>query len=96
MLTFSCCGKESALALAEQTQLLRGIQRGYERECLRVDANGKLALTFHPSALGSKLTHPWITTDYSEALLEFITCEYLFLNYPGAAEQQLTLARDKV
>jgi glutamate--cysteine ligase len=23
--------------------------------------------------LGSKLTHPWITTDYSEALLEFIT-----------------------
>jgi gamma-glutamylcysteine synthetase len=23
--------------------------------------------------LGSALTHPWITTDYSEALLEFIT-----------------------
>jgi glutamate--cysteine ligase len=73
MLTFSCCGKESTQAIAEQTQLLRGIQRGYERECLRVDANGKLALTFHPSTLGSKLTHPWITTDYSEALLEFIT-----------------------
>ena len=73
MLTFSCCGKESAQSIAEKTQLLRGIQRGYERECLRVDASGKLALTFHPSALGSKLTHPWITTDYSEALLEFIT-----------------------
>ena len=73
MLTFSCCGKEAAQTLAEQTQLLRGIQRGYERECLRVDSNGKLALTFHPSGLGSKLTHPWITTDYSEALLEFIT-----------------------
>ena len=73
MLTFSCCGKESAQSIAEKTQLLRGIQRGYERECLRVDANGKLALTFHPSTLGSKLTHPWITTDYSEALLEFIT-----------------------
>jgi glutamate--cysteine ligase len=24
-------------------------------------------------ALGSKLTHPWITTDYAESLLEFIT-----------------------
>jgi glutamate--cysteine ligase len=73
MLTFSCCGKESAESIAEKTQLLRGIQRGYERECLRVDGNGKLSLTFHPSGLGSKLTHPWITTDYSEALLEFIT-----------------------
>ena len=73
MLTFSCCGEQSPFANAEQTQLLRGIQRGYERECLRVDAQGKLALTFHPSGLGSKLTHPWITTDYSEALLEFIT-----------------------
>jgi glutamate--cysteine ligase len=73
MLTFSCCGKESAQSIAEKTQLLRGIQRGYERETLRIDSNGKLALTFHPSSLGSKLTHPWITTDYSEALLEFIT-----------------------
>jgi glutamate--cysteine ligase len=73
MLTFSCCGKQSPFANAEQTQLLRGIQRGYERECLRVEANGKLALTFHPRGLGSKFTHPWITTDYSEALLEYIT-----------------------
>ncbi|MFX6036374.1 glutamate--cysteine ligase, partial [Acinetobacter baumannii] len=44
-----------------------------ERECLRVDSDGKLALTPHPRALGSTLTHPQITTDYSEALLEFIT-----------------------
>jgi glutamate--cysteine ligase len=73
MLTFSCCGKNSPFADAEQTHILRGIQRGYERECLRVDSAGKLALTFHPKALGSKLTHPWITTDYSEALLEYIT-----------------------
>jgi glutamate--cysteine ligase len=34
--------------------------------------HGHLAQTPIP-ALGSKLTHPWITTDYSEALLEFIT-----------------------
>ena len=52
---------------------MRGITRGYERECLRVDASGQLATSPHPVALGSKLTHPWITTDYSEALLEFIT-----------------------
>ena len=73
MLTFSCCGKNSPFATAEETQLLRGIQRGYEREGLRVDTQGKLALTPHPNALGSKLTHPWITTDYSESLLEYIT-----------------------
>jgi glutamate--cysteine ligase len=73
MLTFSCCGKTSPFATADETQLLRGIQRGYERECLRMEVNGKLALTPHPSSLGSKLTHAWITTDYSESLLEYIT-----------------------
>ena len=31
------------------------------------------AQTPHPAALGSALTHPWITTDYSEALIELIT-----------------------
>src|SRR5690606_27191101 len=44
-----------------------------ERETLRVQQDGKLALTPHPKALGSALTHPWITTDFSESLLEFIT-----------------------
>lgn len=48
-------------------------RRGIERETLRVDHNGDLALTPHPLALGSALTHPTITTDYSESLLEFIT-----------------------
>ncbi len=47
--------------------------RGIERETLRVDRNGHLARTPHPRALGSALTHPQITTDYAEALLEFIT-----------------------
>ena len=47
--------------------------RGIERETLRVDRGGKLAQTPHPRALGSALTHPQITTDYAEALLEFIT-----------------------
>jgi glutamate--cysteine ligase len=47
--------------------------RGIERETLRVDRHGHLARTPHPRALGSALTHPQITTDYAEALLEFIT-----------------------
>lgn len=46
---------------------------GIERETLRVEGNGELALTPHPQALGSALTNDEITTDYSEALLEFIT-----------------------
>ena len=47
--------------------------RGIERETLRVDRAGRLARTPHPEALGSALTHAQITTDYAEALLEFIT-----------------------
>ncbi|MBU2706530.1 glutamate--cysteine ligase [Zooshikella marina] len=54
-------------------QLLKATRRGIEKESLRVSPNGFLAQTPHPLALGSKLTHPYITTDYSEALLEFIT-----------------------
>lgn len=52
---------------------ITGIKRGFEKETLRVDLNGRLAQTPHPKALGSSLTHPMITTDYSEALLEFVT-----------------------
>ena len=73
MLKFTCCDAVSQFSRSAQAQLLQGITRGFEKECLRVDQNGKLARTPHPRALGSKLTHPWITTDYAEALLEFIT-----------------------
>jgi glutamate--cysteine ligase len=52
--------------------LVKGL-RGIERETLRVDADARLAATPHPVALGAALTHPQITTDYAEALLEFIT-----------------------
>ena len=47
--------------------------RGVEKESLRVSADGRLAMTPHPLALGSALTHPQITTDFSEAQLELIT-----------------------
>lgn len=49
------------------------IHRGIEKESLRVTDNGHLAQTPHPACLGSTLTHPHITTDYSEVLLELIT-----------------------
>lgn len=64
------------LALLEREaprDLLRHCRHGIEKESLRVDPVGQLALTPHPRALGSALTHPHITTDYSEALMEFIT-----------------------
>ena len=50
---------------------------GLEKECLRVNTKGKISPLAHPATLGSALTHPYITTDYSEALLELITppCE---------------------
>ena len=56
---------------------LQGMQRGIEKESLRMQADGHIAQTDHPAALGSALTHPRITTDYSEALIELITppCE---------------------
>ncbi len=49
------------------------MRRGIEKESLRVDGRGALALTPHPAALGSALTHPHITTDFSESQLELIT-----------------------
>lgn len=49
------------------------IHRGIEKESLRVSADGRISLASHPKALGSNLTNPFITTDFSEALLEFIT-----------------------
>jgi glutamate--cysteine ligase len=52
---------------------LQGIGRGIEKESLRVTQQGALARTAHPRALGAALTHPHITTDFSESQLELIT-----------------------
>jgi len=60
------------LAKGEPRLLSHGLI-GLEKESLRVAEEGGIATTPHPRVLGSALTHPWLTTDYSEAMLEFIT-----------------------
>jgi len=67
---------QQALALLSQPEhlsLLANIQRGIEKEGLRCSDQGVISQKPHPKGLGSALTHESITTDYSEALLEFIT-----------------------
>ncbi len=53
--------------------ILHSAGRGVEKESLRVSRQGELSDKPHPRALGSALTHPNITTDFSEAQLELIT-----------------------
>ena len=60
----------------EHANLIRRGLRGLEKECLRVDYEGRLSTRMHPTRLGSALTHPYLTTDYSEALLELVTPPY--------------------
>ena len=63
----------SLLAKGNAQSYLRIGQIGIEKESLRTDAQANIAQSDHPLALGAALTHPFITTDYSEALLEFVT-----------------------
>lgn len=78
----------NALANSQATPTLATMKRGLEKESLRITPQGYLAQTRHPEALGSALTHPYITTDYSEALLEFVTPPTQSLSEP------LTLLED--
>ena len=61
------------LARIERVAELGALQRGIEKESLRVASDGHLSTRPHPAGLGSPLTHPQITTDFSEAQLELIT-----------------------
>ncbi len=63
----------SYLLEQQKQHLLVGGLKGIEKESLRISKQGLISKNPHPHALGSALTHPQITTDYSEALLEFIT-----------------------
>lgn len=61
------------LIQSQQASSLCGGLKGLEKESLRVNSKGNIAQTPHPVNLGAALTNPYITTDYSEALMEFIT-----------------------
>jgi glutamate--cysteine ligase len=52
---------------------LAGMRRGIEKESLRSRVDGTLARSPHPQALGSALTHPHLTTDFSESQIEIVT-----------------------
>lgn len=52
---------------------LKRLNRGVEKESLRVTADGSLSQKPHFEEWGSALTHQYLTTDYSEALPELIT-----------------------
>ena len=65
-----------ALIEAADRRALAGGRKGVEKEALRISADGHIALTPHPAGLGSALTNHYITTDFSEALLEFVTPAY--------------------
>ncbi len=73
------------LQAAPWKNAITGIRRGIERETLRIKPDGRLSQLDHPQGLGSALTHPLITTDFSESLLEFIT--------PAQADIETTIAQ---
>lgn len=70
----------SYLLKHNKQHLLVGGLKGIEKESLRINKEGMISQLSHPLALGSALTHPHITTDYSEALLEFITPPFAEIN----------------
>ena len=65
--------KRLSSLVAQNVALSLGSRRGIEKESLRVDPDGRMSMQPHPASLGSPLTNRFITTDFSEALLEFVT-----------------------
>ena len=65
--------KHKLSKLGELGPKLSRLQRGIEKEGLRVKPSGQLSMSSHPKGLGSALTHAKITTDFSESQLELIT-----------------------
>lgn len=59
--------------LKQNSHLLREGCFGLEKENVRVNQDGTLALTPHPAVFGDKGKHPYITTDFSESQVEMIT-----------------------
>ena len=66
---------KDALAFFDKSSsdCLRRLNRGIEKESLRVTPDGYLSSRPHLKSWGSALTNEYLTTDYSEALPELIT-----------------------
>ena len=67
--------EERLKALSDRgpAKIVWGGLKGVEKESLRVNSEGRLSHLPHPAGLGSALTNKYLTTDFSEALLEFVT-----------------------
>ena len=94
---------EDGIDFANQAEVLgqlAKINRGIEKEGLRCDAQHLLSQTPHPAALGSALANSWITTDFSESLLEFITpvstARGESASIPCAASPPIAFCQDQV
>ncbi|WED21400.1 glutamate--cysteine ligase [Vibrio sp. JC009] len=59
--------------VSDNPETFKNFVRGVEREALRYTQDGRLSQQPHPEGLGAALTNKWITTDFAESLLEFIT-----------------------
>jgi glutamate--cysteine ligase len=70
---------DQLIANNQQHHICGGL-KGVEKESLRISKDGLISTKPHPKALGSALTHPYITTDYSEALIELITPPFSDVN----------------
>jgi glutamate--cysteine ligase len=71
-LSITGISKARLAILAKRPEALANLGHGIEKESLRVTPDGALSNKPHPTALGSALTHPTITTDFSESQLELI------------------------
>lgn len=79
------------------SQLLWKGKFGLESERPRVTTSGHLANTPHPPGLGNKSEHPYITTDFSESQLEFITPPMdTLLEARGFLQTLLNIARENL
>ena len=67
---------KNIVPIIKELNLVNEVQKGnfgLEKENLRVDKMGHLALTPHPSVFGDKKKNPYITVDFSESQVEMIT-----------------------
>lgn len=68
---------------------------GLEKENVRTDLAGNIALTPHPETFGDKAKHPYITTDFAESQVEMVTPIFdttkEALNFVGALHDIVSL-----